>query len=45
MYASQKTRILIIDDDNDINNLFKIYLEHDGFLVDSFIDPVDALYY
>ena len=45
MYASQKTRILIIDDDSDINNLFKIYLEHDGFLVDSFIDPVDALYY
>jgi DNA-binding response OmpR family regulator len=45
MYASQKARILIIDDDNDINNLFKIYLEHDGFLVDSFIDPVDALYY
>ena len=25
-----KANILIIDDDPDINNLFKIYLEHDG---------------
>jgi DNA-binding response OmpR family regulator len=36
---------LIIDDDRDINNLFKIYLEHDNFQVDSYTDPVDALYY
>jgi DNA-binding response OmpR family regulator len=45
MYASPKARILIIDDNDDINSLFRIYLEHDGFQVDSFIDPVDALYY
>ena len=36
---------MIIDDDPDINNLFKIFLEHDGFQVDSYTDPVDALYY
>ena len=36
---------MIIDDDPDINNLFKIYLEHDGFQVDSYTDPIDALYY
>ena len=40
-----KAKILIIDDDRDIKNLFKIYLEHDAFQVDSYTDPVDALYY
>jgi DNA-binding response OmpR family regulator len=40
-----KAKILIIDDDEDINNLFKIYLEHDGFQVDAFTDAADALYY
>ena len=40
-----KAKILIIDDDRDINNLFKIYLEHDDFQVDSYTDQVDALYY
>ena len=37
--------ILIIDDDPDINNLFKVYLEHDDFQVDSYANPVDASYY
>ena len=37
-------RILIIDDDIDINNLFKIFLEYDGYAVDAFTDPIDALY-
>ena len=45
MSISYKAKILIIDDDKDTNNLFKIYLEHDGFQVDSYTDPVDALYY
>jgi DNA-binding response OmpR family regulator len=39
-----KRRILIIDDDIDINNLFKLFLEYDGYNVDAFIDPMDALY-
>ena len=38
-------KIMIIDDDPDINNLFKIFLEHDGFQVDSYTNPKDALYY
>ena len=38
-------KIMIIDDDPDINNLFKIFLEHDGFQVDSYTNPQDALYY
>lgn len=45
MSISYKAKILIIEDDKDTNNLFKIYLEHDGFQVDSYTDPVDALYY
>jgi DNA-binding response OmpR family regulator len=38
-------KIIVIDDDPDINNLFKLYLEHDGFQVDSYTDPIDALYF
>ena len=44
-WSRRSLRIIIIDDDPDINNLFKIYLEHDGFQVDSYTDPIDALYY
>jgi DNA-binding response OmpR family regulator len=40
-----KIKILIIDDDNDINNLFKIYLESDDCCrVDSYTNPIEALY-
>ncbi|HJT84151.1 MAG TPA: response regulator [Nitrososphaeraceae archaeon] len=40
-----KIKILIIDDDNDINNLFKIYLESDGCCrVDSYTNPIEAIY-
>lgn len=42
---NNKTRILIIDDDEDINNLFKIFLEDFGYKVHSYINPIDALYY
>ena len=28
---SEKKKIMIVDDDYDINNLFKIFLEHDGY--------------
>lgn len=38
-----KAKILIIDDDQDINNLFKIYLESQDYSVDSYTDAVDAL--
>ena len=41
----KRKRILIIDDDPDINNLFKIYLEHDGFQADAYTNPIDALNY
>jgi DNA-binding response OmpR family regulator len=41
-----KIKILIIDDNPDINNLFKVYLESNGCCrVDSYTNPIDALYY
>jgi len=40
-----KKKIMVIDDDYDINNLFKMFLEHGGYIVDGFIDPIDALYF
>ena len=33
-------RILIVDDETDINLLFKIVLEDRGFKVDTFDDPI-----
>lgn len=37
--------ILIVDDEEDLNKLFKTFLEINGYKVDTFTDPVDALYY
>lgn len=36
-------KILIIDNNEDINNLFKGYLEQNGFKVDAYTEPLDAL--
>ena len=41
--AGEKRRILIVDDDPDIANLYKLSLENDGFVVDAFNDPLLAL--
>ena len=38
-----RAKILIIDDDEDNNNLFKGYLERNGFKVDAYTDPLNAL--
>jgi len=42
-YNTEKQRILVVDDDRDIANLYKLSLEHDGFVVHSFNDPLLAL--
>lgn len=39
----RKNRILIVDDEDDNNLLFKMVLEDDGFKVDTFNDPLVAL--
>jgi DNA-binding response OmpR family regulator len=41
--ATMKNRILIVDDENDINLLFKMVLEDNGFKIDTFNDPLVAL--
>ena len=35
--------ILLVDNDKDLVDLFKTFLEYDGYKVDAFTDPVDAL--
>jgi two-component system, OmpR family, response regulator ChvI len=42
-YLSKMTKILIVDDDADITLAFKKGLENDGFKVDVFNDPLEAL--
>jgi DNA-binding response OmpR family regulator len=36
--------ILIVDDDEDLINLYETFLRFDGYKVDAFTDPIDALY-
>jgi DNA-binding response OmpR family regulator len=43
--STTRAKILIIDDDPDINNLFKIFLENDDYKIDAYTNPIDALYY
>lgn len=40
---SEKRSILVVDDDHDIANLFKLSLENEGFVVHTFNDPLLAL--
>ena len=35
-------KIMIIDDDKDITNLFAIFLESNGYIVDAYTNPVEA---
>jgi DNA-binding response OmpR family regulator len=35
-------RIMIIDDDKDITNLFAIFLEYNGYIVDAYTNPIEA---
>ncbi len=45
-YYISNAKILVIDDDPDIDNLFKMYLESNGlFQVDAYTDPIEGLYY
>ena len=39
---TNKKRIMIIDDDKDITNLFKIFLECDGYSIDAYTNPLEA---
>src|SRR5688572_21794857 len=36
-------KIMIIDDDIDITNLFSTFLEYNGYIIDAYTNPVEAL--
>lgn len=40
---TNKKRIMIIDDDKDITNLFEIFLECNGYIVDAYTNPIESL--
>ena len=44
MPTSKGKSILIVDDDEDLTNLYETFLKYDGYRVESFTDPIDALY-
>ncbi len=43
MNSGKKKRILLVDDEHDITFGFRIGLEDNGFVVDTFNDPQEAL--
>jgi DNA-binding response OmpR family regulator len=43
MSTTKGKNILIVDDDEDLTNLFQTFLEYDGYKVAAFTDPIDAL--
>ena len=44
MSTSKGKSILIVDDDEDLTNLYETFLESNGYKVDTFTNPIDALY-
>ncbi|HEX7257051.1 MAG TPA: response regulator [Nitrososphaeraceae archaeon] len=43
MNTKNKKKIMIVDDDHDIANLFKIFLENNGYRLDAYTNPIEAL--
>ena len=43
MSTTKEKNILIVDDDEDLVNLYETFLKYDGYKVDAFTDPLDAL--
>ena len=41
--SKPKSKILIIDDDKDITNLFSIFLEYNGYIVNAYTNPIEAI--
>jgi DNA-binding response OmpR family regulator len=39
---NKNNKIMIIDDDKDITNLFSIFLEYNDYIVNAYINPVEA---
>ena len=43
MSTTKEKNILLVDDDEDLVNLYETFLKYDSYKVDAFTDPVDAL--
>jgi DNA-binding response OmpR family regulator len=43
MSTTKGKNILIVDDDEDLTSLYQTFLKFDGYKVDAFTDPIDAL--
>ena len=43
MSTTKEKNILIVDDDEDLVNLYETFLKYDGYKVDAFTDPLYAL--
>ncbi|HZL24784.1 MAG TPA: response regulator [Nitrososphaeraceae archaeon] len=43
MSTTKEKNILLVDDDEDLVNLYETFLKYDGYTVDAFTDPIDAL--
>jgi hypothetical protein len=43
LYLPQTPRVLVIDDEDDANLLFRIVLQDNGFKIDTFSNPLIAL--
>ena len=43
MSTTKGKNILIVDNDEDFTSLYETFLKYDGYKVDAFTDPVDAL--
>ncbi|HEX2409270.1 MAG TPA: hypothetical protein VHJ38_18875 [Nitrososphaeraceae archaeon] len=41
---TNNNRIMIIDDDEDITNLFKTFLQYNGYNIDVYTDSVEAFH-
>lgn len=41
---SQNNKIMIIDDDNNLNNMIKFFLQKEGYNVNLFTDSIEALH-
>ncbi len=41
--SKSKAKILIIDDDKDITDLFSIFLESNGYIVNAYTNPLEAI--
>ena len=42
--TNNNKKIMIIDDDIDITNLFSTFLEYNGYIIDAYTNPVEAFH-